>query len=119
MEERRKRKRIALGGEILLNKLGGNGEAKTANIDITDCSGDGIGFVTDNQLMIGDNYEANITIWTKEVLHVFIQIVRAKKVDDTNYHYGGIFIGMPEADRMRIEVYEAVTDTLAEQEKNQ
>ena len=100
MEERRKHKRLDLTGELIVNQL-----------DIHDCSRDGIGFNTDNQLLIGDNYEANLTIWTKEVLHVFIQIVRAAKLEDT-YNYGAIFIGMPDADKMRIEVYETVKDTL-------
>ena len=113
MDERRKNKRLELTGEILVKQLGGNGGVKSATIDILDCSRDGIGFNTDNQLVIGDNYEANLTIWTKEVLHVFIQIVRAVKLDDT-YNYGGIFIGMPDADKMRIEVYETVRETLDE-----
>ncbi|MDC7294052.1 MULTISPECIES: PilZ domain-containing protein [unclassified Butyrivibrio] len=111
MEERRKNKRLELTGELILNQLGGNGEAKTARIDIHDCSRDGLGFNCSNQLVIGDNYEANLTIWTKEVLHVFVQIVRAVKLEDT-FNYGGIFIGMPDADKMRIEVYETVKDTL-------
>jgi hypothetical protein len=116
MEERRKSKRLELTGELILNQLGGDGEVKTAKIDIHDCSRDGIGFNTDKQLMIGDNYEANLTIWTKEILHVFIQVVRAAKLENT-YNYGGIFIGMPDADKMRIEVYETVKDTLNEVQK--
>ena len=85
MEERRRSKRLDLSGEILIKELGTN-TATSCDIKITDASSAGIGFTTDKQLTIGDNYEANLTIWTKEVLHVFIQIVRAKKVDDI-YHY--------------------------------
>ncbi len=117
MEEKRKHKRLGLKGELILKQLGGNDEAQTIQIEISDCSRDGIGFVTDAQLTIGNNYEANLTLWTKEVLHVFIQIVRAAKVDDL-FHYGGIFIGMPDADKMRIQVYETVEDQLKEQENN-
>lgn len=113
MEDKRKHKRLELTGEIILKQLGGSGDASTADIDVTDCSRDGIGFSTHAQLTIGDNYEANLTIWTKEVLHVFIQIVRASKTD-TGFHYGGIFIGMPEGDKMRIEVYETVKEQLHE-----
>ncbi len=113
MEERRKNKRLELTGELIINQLGGDGEVKRANIDIVNCSRDGIGFNTDNQLVIGDNYEADLTIWTKEVIHVFIQIVRAAKLENT-FNYGGIFIGMPDADKMRIEVYETVEETLKE-----
>jgi hypothetical protein len=113
MEDKRKHKRLALSGELILKQLGGAGEAETAQIEITDCSRDGLGFSTDAQLTIGDNYEANLTLWTKEVLHVFVQIVRAAKVEN-GFHYGGIFIGMPDSDKMRIEVYETVRDQLGE-----
>ena len=47
---------------------------------------------------------------------MFIQVVRAAKLENT-YNYGGIFIGMPDADKMRIEVYETVKDTLNEVQK--
>ena len=117
MEEKRKHKRLGLTGELILKKLGGNEEGQPAQIEIHDCSRDGIGFSTDVQLTIGNNYEANLTLWTKEVLHVFIQIVRAAKVGDV-FQYGGIFIGMPDADIMRIQVYETVEDQLKEQENN-
>ncbi len=114
MEERRKTKRLDLAGEIIIKELG-SGKEHSVDIKITDASTDGIGFTTNEQLMIGNNYEANLTIWTKEVLHVFVQIVRAVKLDDGNYHYGGIFIGMPEDVKMRIKVYETVEDEKAKQ----
>ena len=50
-----------------------------------------------------------MTIWTKEVIHAFIEIVRIEKVEDT-YEFGGLFIGMPEIDLQRIDVYNAVND---------
>ena len=116
MEEKRRSKRLDLTGELLLTQLGATGEPEKADIEITDCSRDGLGFSAGVQLTIGNNYEANLTIWTKEVLHVFVQIVRAAKIDD-GFHYGGIFIGMPDSDKMRIEVYETVEDQLKEQGK--
>ncbi len=115
MEEKRRSKRLELSGELILTQLGPTSEPEKADIEITDCSRDGLGFSTDAQLTIGNNYEANLTLWTKEVLHVFVQIVRAAKIDD-RFHYGGIFIGMPDADKMRIEVYETVKDQLKEME---
>ncbi|WP_034446740.1 PilZ domain-containing protein [Butyrivibrio sp. AE2032] len=114
MEDKRKHKRLGLTGEILIKHLGGNEGPVNATIEITDCSSDGIGFSTDAQLVVGNNYEANLTLWTKEVLHVFIQIVRAVQTE-TGFHYGGIFIGMPDSEKMRIEVYETVEDQLKEQ----
>ncbi len=108
MEERRKSRRLDLTGEILLKELG-TSEVRNCDIRITDCSSTGLGFATDQQLTIGNNYEAKITIWTKEVLHVIIQIVRASKENDL-FHYGGLFIGMPEDVRKRIDVYETVEE---------
>ena len=73
----------------------------------------GIGFSCDELLDMGAVYEAYLTIWTKEVIHAFIEIVRIEKNMDT-YEYGGLFIGMPEVDLQRIEVY----NTVADAEKN-
>ena len=115
MEDKRKHKRLELSGEIILKELGGTGEAPTAQIEIHDCSTDGIGFTTDAQLTIGHNYEANLTLWNKDMIHVFVQIVRAAK-EDSVFHYGGIFIGMPDTDKMRIQVYETVREQLEEKE---
>ncbi|MBO4456893.1 MAG: PilZ domain-containing protein [Butyrivibrio sp.] len=117
MEDRRKNRRLELSGEIIIKEIGGN-KYETVEIKITDCSRDGVGFSTPTQLTIGANYEANLTIWTKEVLHVFIQIVRATKADDKNFHYGGLFIGMPEDMKMRIDVYETVKDATDNMENN-
>ena len=114
MEDKRKHKRLELDGELLLTQLGGGESHQKAQIEITDCSRDGIGFSTEAQLTIGNIYEANLRLWTKEVIHVFIQIVRASKVDDL-FHYGGIFIGMPDSESMRIQVYETVEEQLKEQ----
>ena len=112
MEERRKGRRLDLTGELIIKEVGGTEEA--VDIKITDASTEGLGFITDKQLTIGDNYDAHLTIWTKEVLHVFVQIVRAEKRDD-GFHYGGMFIGMPEDVKMRIKVFETVEDEKAKQ----
>jgi hypothetical protein len=114
MEDKRKHKRLELTGEILIKELGAAGDGETADIAIHDCSRDGIGFTTDKVLTVGSNYEANLTLWNKDKIHVFIQIVRADKEGDI-FRYGGIFIGMPDADQMRIQVYETVTDELEHQ----
>lgn len=111
MEERRRGKRLELTGELELKELGA-AQGETVEIHITDASTVGLGFRTDKQLTIGDNYEANLVLWNKEKIHVFIQIVRAVKEDDL-YHYGGLFIGMPEDVKMRIQVYETVEDEIA------
>ena len=50
-----------------------------------------------------------MTIWTKEVIHAFLQIVRIE-LHAGVYGYGAIFIGMPEMDSARIEVYQTVNE---------
>ena len=114
MEDRRKNRRLELAGELIIKGLSGTTEA--VDINILDASTNGLGFRTQKQLTIGDIYEANLTIWNKETLHVFVQVVRAA-VDENGYHYGGIFIGMPEDVKMRIQVYETVEDEIAKQEE--
>ncbi len=114
MEERRKEKRLDLKGELLMKSIANADDGvDTVAISVLNCSKAGIGFQADCQLVMGDNYEANLTIWTKEVIHVFIKIVRGTMLEN-GYEYGAIFIGMPEYDRQRISVYEAVQDTLEE-----
>ena len=117
MEERRKYKRLDLEGELIMKSMTDNKEDSTpVSISVLNCSRAGMGFQSDCQLVMGDNYEANLTIWTKEVLHVFIKIVRGTMLEDS-YEYGAIFIGMPEYDRQRISVYETVQETLSESEE--
>ncbi|MDE7268812.1 MAG: PilZ domain-containing protein [Lachnospiraceae bacterium] len=108
MEERRKSKRTELTSKLLVKRLDSNGQHE-AGVDIMNVSKTGIGFYCDELLDMGAVYEAYLTIWTKEVIHAFIEIVRIEKDVDT-YEYGGLFIGMPEIDLQRIDVYNTVMD---------
>lgn len=107
MEEKRKNKRTELLSKIILKRLDGS-KIEEASIDVTDVSKTGVGFVSQKALTIGAVYEAFLTIWTKEVLHAFVEIVRIVKNDDGSFEYGAIFIGMPEMDAARIETYQTV-----------
>lgn len=108
MEERRRSKRTELKSRLLAKRLD-SGEPGEIGIEVKNVSKTGIGFSCDEILDIGAVYEAYLTIWTKEVIHAFIEIVRIEKVVDT-YEYGGLFIGMPEFDLQRIDVYNVVND---------
>ena len=108
MEERRKSKRTELTSKLLVKRLDSGGQHE-AGVDIMNVSKTGIGFYCDELLDMGAVYEAYLTIWTKEVIHAFIEIVRIEKDVDT-YEYGGLFIGMPEIDLQRIDVYNTVMD---------
>ncbi len=108
MEDRRKNKRTDLQSKIVIKRLDGD-SGKEATIKITDVSKNGVGFDCGEALQIGEVYEAYLTIWTKEVIHAFLQIVRIE-LKGNEYGYGAIFIGMPEMDSARIEVYQTFND---------
>lgn len=103
MDERRRSTRSRLDSRLLLKRL--DKEEKEVTIEVVDVSKTGVGFTCPEPLMIGAVYETYLTIWTKEVLHAFVEIVRIEKNSDI-YSYGGTFVGMPELDSARIEVYQ-------------
>ena len=105
-QDRRKTKRTDLESRLVIKRLDGN-SGKEVTIRIGDVSKSGIGFECEEALQIGEVYEAYLTIWTKEVIHAFLQIVRIE-LQAGCYGYGAIFIGMPEMDSARIEVYQTV-----------
>ena len=88
-QDRRKNKRTDLDSKLVIKRLDGN-SGNEVTINITDISKEGVGFECNEPLQIGEVYEAYLTIWTKEVL--------------------AIFIGMPEMDSARIEVYQTVNE---------
>lgn len=107
MEERRRSNRRELTSKLIVKKLSGDDSVETVEIDIIDVSKTGIGFTCHKALEIGAVYEAYLRIWTQEVLHAFLEVVRIEKRDNI-FAYGGIFIGMPEMDAARIETYDTV-----------
>lgn len=108
MEERRKSKRTELESKLIMKRLDSK-ETEEVIIHIADVSTSGCGFACDKALTIGAVYEGFLTIWTKEVIHAFMEIVRIEKVQDT-FIYGAMFIGMPEMDMSRIEVYQTFSE---------
>lgn len=109
MEERRKNKRTGYTSHLEIKRLNGEG-VDEVGIDIIDISKTGIGFTCNEPLGIAAIYEGYLTIWTKEVLHAFMEIVRIEKKEDT-FEYGAIFIGMPEMETNRIETAQVFADT--------
>lgn len=108
MGERRRNVRTELQAELVLKRLDGQSGEKVA-IRVSDVSKSGIGFECAEQLEIGAVYECFLTIWTQEIIHVFVEIVRGEKRED-GYRYGGIFIGMPDMEAWRIEAYQTVEE---------
>lgn len=110
MEEKRRNRRMELKSKLVVKRLdNGSENGENVYIEVLNVSRNGIGFDCDAQLCIGAVYEAFLTIWTQEVIHAFIEIVRIEKTGENQYNYGGIFIGMPEIDVQRIDVYDMVS----------
>lgn len=106
MDERRKNSRLELQSKLIVHRLD---EEENVDIqtEIIDLSKTGLGFTCTEPLAIGSIYESFLTIWTKENIHAFLEIVRIVKHDD-GFEYGAIFIGMPEVEASRIEVYRTI-----------
>ena len=107
--EKRRAKRMDLQANLLLREIGQSASKGVVRIDVLDLSQTGIGFICDSELNIGTTYEADIIIWTGDIIHAFIEIVR-KSGEHGGFIYGGVFIGMPESDWCRIRVYETYKD---------
>lgn len=106
-EERRIDRRTGLASKLVMKRLDGD-SGKEVTIEILDLSKTGIGFSCKEALQIGEVYEAYLTIWTEEIIHAFLQIVRIE-LKQGGYGYGAIFVGMPEMNSSKIGVYQLVT----------
>ena len=49
-------------------------------------------------------------IWTKEVVDAVIEIVRRDALPEGGYKYGCRFIGMPDTDALKIDIYQIFND---------
>lgn len=107
-KERRKSKRTDLESTLLVKRLDSDTQEEV-DVDIMNVSKTGIGFYCSERLEIGAVYNASLTLWTKVVIQAFIEIVRIEKLEDT-YEYGGLFIGMPEAELQKIDTYNMVVE---------
>ncbi len=109
MEEKRHSQRSELTSKLMIKRLDSQDAGEEVTIDITDVSKGGVGFTCNKALEIGAVYESFLEIWTKEVLHAFLEIVRIEKKGD-EYFYGSSFVGLPEMEAQRIATYQTVTN---------
>ncbi len=101
---RRKFKRHTLSVKLFMTRVDDD-TGLGIPVEVLDISRAGVGFICEQELTNGAIYRANIKIWTGDVIPAFINVVRVSHEIGGNI-YGGVFIGMPESDSCRIEVYE-------------
>ena len=109
MQEKRKSKRLELEVDLQLERLDeadGVTTIKYARVFVSDLSRGGIGFDARQELTMHSYYNAKIQIWTKETIDAVIEIVRSQPKEDGTFHYGGEFIGMTDADALKIDIYQ-------------
>lgn len=98
---------MGLSAKLLIKNMNdGEAQAEEVTIDVLDVSKSGVGFICDTPLEIGAVYETQLKIWTDEIIHAFLKVVRIEQTKDERYICGTIFIGLPEMNAKRIEVYE-------------
>ncbi len=108
MYEKRKNKRLDLEVSVELERLDESDvtTVKFIHVDVTDISRAGIGFRSSKELEVGSFYDAKIQIWTKEVINTVIKIARCMPDEKEGFKCGGIFVGLMEADALKIDIYE-------------
>lgn len=104
MEEKRKSRRLILDAHLIMNRIE-NGSQDRIPVDVIDISKEGVGFKSEELLAVNSIYEAELTIWTKEVIHCFVNVIRFDNSGD-KFIYGGIFVGMTEHDASKIAIYD-------------
>lgn len=106
MDERRGKDRSDLDTRLKIQRLD-SGKVEETEVTVTDVSTKGIGFISEVPLEMGSVYQGKLTLWTKEQLQVFLEIVRMRELDD-KYKCGAVFIGMSEFLTNRIGAYQVV-----------
>lgn len=107
MEEKRKSKRMVLEGNLIMKRLD-SAAGEIIPVKINDISHSGIGFVCDKNLEISSVYDLEIILWTKEKINAIVSLVRKAETPGTygTYTYGGTFVGLPETETCKIDIYE-------------
>ncbi|SFA92650.1 PilZ domain-containing protein [Acetitomaculum ruminis DSM 5522] len=109
--ERRKYKRLPLDVSVQLECISEEEitTEKYLHVETMDISTAGLAFKSSYELNVGTFYDTRIIIWTKEEIHTVLKIIRSQKVDD-GFVYGCIFIGLPERESIKIEIYQLLKE---------
>ena len=93
---------------MIMQRLDNHKQDKV-RVDVVDLSKNGIGFKCKEQLELNAVYQAELTIWTKEIIHTFVNVTRIDNSKEETV-YGATFVGMPENDSCKISIYEMFDD---------
>lgn len=106
-DEKRQSKRMGLDYTLTLSiiKSEFSRDLPPFDVEITDVSFGGLGFASDEQLMVGEIFKGVLKIWTKQKMEVILKIVRSC-LEEEGYSYGCIFVGMNNTDSLGIKIYE-------------
>ncbi|MFT3982972.1 MAG: PilZ domain-containing protein [Lachnospiraceae bacterium] len=104
MEEKRRNRRIVLDAFLVMQRID-SGKDDIIPVEVLNLSKTGIGFKCKRILEINSVYETELTIWTKEIIHTFVNITRLDTDGEDNV-YGATFVGMTEADAGKIAIYD-------------
>ncbi len=116
MEEKRRSRRIVLDAFIVMQRID-SGKDDIVPVEVFDLSKTGIGFKCDRVLEINSVYETELTIWTKEIIHTFINVTRLDNDGNENV-YGATFVGMTEADAGKIAIYDMFDAVNADEQQS-
>lgn len=112
MHEKRRDKRHELHVNLVLKPITSPNDNNTLELDVevTDASHGGIGFISKEALEVGTYYDAQLQIWSKAVVRTILEIVRRVQLQDGSYNYGAKFIGMNDKDAIKFDIYDMFED---------
>jgi hypothetical protein len=112
MQEQRKYKRSNLEVKVQMRRCDSK-EHEVMLAEVFDLSREGLGFYSMQDIQIGEFYNGEIVIWTKEVINVVFKVIRKSEVLDNNMiAYGAEFVGLTDAEKFRIDVYQCVEENV-------
>lgn len=79
-------------------------------IEVVDISKTGIGFRTTQDVEKNGFYMTHIVFPTKEKMDIIVKVVREIIRSNGKKYYGGVFVGISEADMFKIEVFRLFTE---------
>ncbi len=113
MEEKRRNKRLDINVRVEIERIDEENvtTVKYMEVKVVNISKTGLAFrVPDVEFEIGACFDAKIQIWTKETIDTIFKVVRMNQLENGEYEYGCIFVGMTDTDALKIEIYQLFND---------